>query len=153
VLDLESLKSLLPINRFQLIEQMSQQPPLFSRVCELHQAQWDALGRAKTELLMVEAELDMKVRVMLEQKKWGTNQWVMEQEVQAAMHREPRWLAAHQKVNDEYSLLGRISGLKEAFAQRKDMLTTISANVRQELAQTGTADPSLQRTVIETTRK
>ena len=134
-LDLEGLRSLLNIDPNNVVAVMARQGELYSRVCDMHQLQWDEVSRAKLDLAILEAELDLKARAYLSQSRSG-NQWVMEPEVEAQIHREPRWKLATERVDAAYSLMGRIAAVRDGFAHRKDMLSAIAAQLRQQQAMT-----------------
>lgn len=138
---LDTLRELLNIDRLRLQEELIGQPGLFARVAELHGIAWMDVSRAKLTLAKVEAALEQRIRLMLDEDRRtsGSGQWVMREEVIAAVHREQAWVDANERVIGAQSTLGQISAIKDAYIQRSQMLISLCGLTRQELAGLSTA--------------
>ena len=141
---LEDLRGFLKIDRLNLQEEMVRQPALFSRCSEIYQLQWNELSRARLTLSKVEAALDQRVRMILQETRSSNDQWIMKEEVISAIHREPAWIEANEAVIEAQSVLGQVAAIRDAFVQRASMLVSLSGLMRQELV--GLGSPLSDRT-------
>ena len=120
-MELDKLKSLLAIDKASLDDEVSKQPMLFFEVSEAYIEAMAERDACKEELASVDAGLDSKVRKKLEK----ASEKITEPMVKNAIQIDKE----HQEAFDTYMeakiKADKLSVLKEAFDQRRSMLSSM----------------------------
>lgn len=119
----------LEINRADINTELSNQPAMFAwyaTIAELAKAKTQQL---KTDLELLEAELDQKLR-----RQWDAdaNGKMTEASLQAAIKMTPAFQKAQAAYHEAVKNQGMLQVAKIAFEQRKDMLISLASNMRAE---------------------
>jgi hypothetical protein len=110
-------------------DDLMRQPSLFAWYSQLEDLVESAAADARLNLDLVEAEADSAARAVF---GVGEGKKVTEKQIAVAVINAPRVQEARLAYNDIQSKRARLKSIKEAFVHRKDMLVTLSANLRTE---------------------
>lgn len=108
---------------------MRRQPAHYAYYAGLAEEEYHRLKRVKSKIHCLEEDLDAKFRRQREKLA----KRMTEREITQAIKRDPRMRALYDKQISTARRAGHLRVMKEAFAQRKDMLQSVGANQRKEM--------------------
>lgn len=97
----------------------------YAVLSEMAEAEFKA---AKLELELTEAELDSTLR----KNKKEIGEKFTEGSLGAEIKSDEKYVVAMLRMNEWHKNMGIVKAIKEAFAQRKDVLISLSSNMRAE---------------------
>lgn len=118
----------LEVARETINKNLTEQPGYFAFYAVLSELCEREYRSAKLELELTEAELDSQIREEFREKK----ERITEAQIVTEIHLQEAYLKAVMKVNEWRKNAGVVKAVREAFAQRKDMLITLASNMRME---------------------
>jgi len=108
-------------------EDLKNQPSKFAFYCVLTEKAQEDLGEAKLALEILEAELDANIRLKLVEGKKPT-----EKSIQQTILLDLSYQEARMEIIMRAKAVGILRGLKESFAQRKEVLIALASNMRAQ---------------------
>jgi len=109
-------------------EDLKKQPSYFAWYSVLYAMAEDALGKAKLDLELLEANLDPFYRLKLTE---GGK--VTEPMVASAIKTDDKYIEAIYKVTELKKAVGILKAIKEAFDHRREMLLALASNMRSQI--------------------
>lgn len=120
----------LDVNKTEINEELSGQPASFAWYATLHELAKSKVQTLKYQLELLESQLDQDFR-----KNWDAkvgNIKMTEASLQAVIKATPDYQELMETYLEAQKNQGILGVAKQAFEQRKDMLISISANMRGE---------------------
>jgi len=125
----EDIKKKLKINDKNLNAELIEQPGLFARYAFEMSKKKQEFDELELELDILEAETDKRVR----NKFLANDEKISEKKVEMEIMVDPKIKELKReviKVNSQYYIL---KGITQAYSQRKDLLISLCANLREEM--------------------
>lgn len=120
------------IHESRINEMLTEQPGKFAFWADLAAKQQYIYEKMKSDLEIFEAQLSRRHRIRMERE----NSRVTDATVMAAIKRDPERITKMEALLLAKYHSERLSAIKYAFVQRKDMLMSLGANLREEMGET-----------------
>lgn len=115
----------LAIDRSRLLTEMAEQPSLYAYYADLHETAEALLKQAKYERHCLREDLERKFR--------GLPNAGSESKLKTMVNSDPAMRTLHTKVMQAEARAAKLKVFREAFLQRKDMLSSINAKMGRDV--------------------